>query len=62
MISEGVPFDKITVLSLYLDRQTIANSVDSDQMPQTAVSDQGLHCLPLIQQYYIHSQAVEWAC
>ena len=24
-----------------------ANSVDPDQMPHTAASDQGLHCLPM---------------
>ena len=29
-----------------------ANSVDPDQMPQNAASDQGLHCLPLILQFY----------
>ena len=26
-----------------------ANSVDPDRTPQNAASDQGLHCLPLIQ-------------
>ena len=26
-------------------RGTLANSVDPDQMPQNAASDQGLHCL-----------------
>ena len=35
----------------YLDRQTLANSVDPDQMLQNAPSDQGLHCLPHIQQF-----------
>ena len=35
--------------SQYSDRSTWANSVDSDQTPQIAASDQGLHCLPLIQ-------------
>ena len=25
-----------------------ANSADRDHMPQNAVSDQGLHCLPMI--------------
>ena len=28
-----------------------ANSLDPDQTPQNAASDQGLHCLPLIQQF-----------
>ena len=34
-------------MSKYWDRQTWANSVDPDHMPQNAASDQGLHCLPL---------------
>ena len=33
----------------YWDRRASANSVDPDQMPQNAASDQGLHCLSLIQ-------------
>ena len=37
----------------YWDRQAWANCVDPDQMPQNAVSDQGLHCLPLIQQLLV---------
>ena len=36
----------------YWDRQAWANSVDPDQMPQNVASDQGLHCLPLIQHYF----------
>ena len=38
----------------YWDRQAFANSVDPDQTPQYAASDQGLHCLPYIQQYFKH--------
>ena len=34
----------------YSDRQALVNSVDSDQTPQNAASDQGVYCLPLIQQ------------
>ena len=34
------------------DRQTCANSEDPDQTPQNAASDQGLHCLTLIQQVF----------
>ena len=30
--------------------QTGLSSVDPDQMPQNVASDQGLYCLPLIQQ------------
>ena len=39
--------------SKYSDRQVQANSVDPDQMLQNASagSDQGLHYLPLIQQF-----------
>ena len=35
----------------FFDGQTWANSVDPDQTPQNAASDQGLHCLTLIQQF-----------
>ena len=40
----------------------MANSVDPDQTPQKAASDQGLHCLPLIQQFKTHQQVVKWIC
>ena len=36
---------------MYSDSQAWANSVDPDEMPQNVVSHQGLHCLPLIQQF-----------
>ena len=36
----------------YWDRQAWANSIVPDQMLQNAASDQGLHCLPLLQQYF----------
>ena len=39
---------------MYLDRKSLTNSVGPDQMPQSAASDQGLHCLSLIQQFYTH--------
>ena len=38
----------------YWDRQAWVNSVDPDQMPQIVASDQGLHCLPLIQHHLKH--------
>ena len=44
-ISEGVRFDQTTVLT------GLSNGVDPDQTPQNAASDQGLHCLPLVQQF-----------
>ena len=31
-------------------------------MPQNAMSDQDLHCLPLTHQFYMHSQVVKWTC
>ena len=36
----------------YCDIQASANSVDPDQTPQKAASDQGLNCLPLTQHYF----------
>ena len=50
-----------SIYSKYLDRQTLANSVDSDQMTQNVASDQGLHCLPLIQQFLALSSDSEMA-
>ena len=48
----GYPFDQITVLTQKVFEKTnLANSVDSDQTPQNAASDQGLLSLPLIQQF-----------
>ena len=40
---------------MYLEGRAWANYVDPDQMPQNVASDQGLHFLPLIQQFYTHS-------
>ena len=55
----GGGFDLIILpYSTYSDRQTWTNSVDPDQTPQNAASDQGLHCLPLTQQFSIHSRVV----
>ena len=36
---------------MYIAIAFSTNSIDSDQTPQNAVSDQGLRCLPLIQQF-----------
>ena len=38
----------------YWDENACANSVDPDQMPHSVASDQGQHCLPLIQKYFRH--------
>ena len=41
-----------TIFTLSIgDRQTLVNSVDPDQMLHAAASNQGLHCLPLMQQF-----------
>ena len=43
----------VITLSTGTDRaKAFANSVDPDQMPQNVASDQGLHFLPYIQQYF----------
>ena len=39
----------LTNLCLVSHKRTFANSVNLDQTPQNATSDQGLHCLHLIQ-------------
>ena len=49
----------------YWNRQACANSVDPDQMPHNVASDQCLHCLPYIQQYFRHisskvEKVVKW--
>ena len=45
--------------STFSARQAGANSVDPDQTPQNATSDQDLYCLPLTQVFYAHSQVVK---
>ena len=47
-------YDKHCNNCKYSDRQAWANGVDPDQMPQNVASDQGLHRLPLVQQYSNH--------
>ena len=39
------------IYHMYSDRQAWVNSVEPDELQQTAVSHQGLHCLSLIQQF-----------
>ena len=38
----------------YWDRQVWVNIINPDQTLQTAISDQGVHCLSLIQHYFRH--------
>ena len=58
MMISGVGFgvDLIKLPSFtYSERKAWANSVDPDQTPQNTASDQGRHCLPLIQQFrHVH--------
>ena len=45
--------DLLTVITLSIETDMpFANSVDPDQMLWNTASDQGLHCLPYIQQYF----------
>ena len=48
----GGGVDLMIKLPYSIKRQAWANSIDPDQTPQNAASDQGLHCKPLIQQFY----------
>ena len=43
----------ITIITLNscLDRRAYVNSVNPDKLLQNAMSDQGLHCLPLMHQF-----------
>ena len=44
-MKEMGPFHIVCTLS----KTDLTNSVDPDQMPENGASDQGHHCLPLIQ-------------
>ena len=39
------------IYGMYSDKKVWANSVNPDEMLQNAASHQGLHCLPLFQQF-----------
>ena len=43
--------DTVTTLRIWTEK-AFANNVDPEQTPQNAASDQGLHSLPYIQQYF----------
>ena len=45
----------LTHLSLASHKRDIANSVDPDQTPQNAASDQGVHCLHLVQKFLLNT-------
>ena len=50
---------KYHVYPNYSDRQAYANSVDPDQTPQNAATEQGLHCLPLNKEITTHQYIVK---
>ena len=47
---------------MYSDSQSWANNEDSDETPKNAASHQGLHCLPLIQQFKTQHIVVNCTC
>ena len=49
---------KTTIITLSIGTDRLLQRVDPDQMLQNAASDQGLHCLPHIQQYFRHIEVV----
>ena len=49
--TELLPLFRFRIYRMYSDRQAWANNADPDEMLQNAASHQGLHCLPLIQQF-----------
>ena len=54
-------FDLSKFLLYVLGQKGLSKQCAPDQTPQNAASDQGLHCLPLIQHFYTHS-VVKWTC
>ena len=46
----------------YSDRQALANTVDPNQTPHSAASDQGLQCFEPIQRFYSHPLVVKLSC
>ena len=57
--SKMISSSNYSIYSTYSERHAWANRVDPDQTPQNAASDQVLHCLSLIQQFYTHSQVLK---
>ena len=49
-----------TILSLIFGHivSLLANSIIPDQTAPTEQSDQGLHCLPMHQQFYMHNASL----
>ena len=53
---ETVYYQSVALLCAFsvTDRPRQTESVDQFQRPQNLASDQGLHCMQLIQQYFRH--------
>ena len=48
---QAIVLNTVILVHKNSDKQACNNSVDPDQMLHTVTSDQGLHCLLLIQQF-----------
>ena len=48
-----------TIITIIFGTEGFANSVEPDQMLQNTASDQAVHGLPYIQQYFGHQQVEE---
>ena len=56
VVESTVMSDAQSVLThwrLETPKRVTANSADLDQTPQNAASDQGLHCLQIVQQFSV---------
>ena len=60
MISKGVDLIILPYLIYVFGLTGLSKQCRPDQTPQNAASDQGLLCLPLIQQVYTHSYVVKY--
>ena len=48
----ALPRRLLTHCSRKTPKEYLANSADPDQTPQNAASDQGLHCLQILQPFF----------
>ena len=49
-----------TIITLSIRTDRPEQTVDPDHMPQNVASDQGLHCCPLIRQYFKHISGTDF--
>ena len=62
MISDGFDLIKLPYLPYVFGKTFLGKQFRPDQTPQNAASNQGLHYLPLTQQFYANSQVVKLIC